>query len=85
MSPLIDLASSGRTLTWDDFAPYEAESIGSGLLTLLYPINGIDGEYQLRITGTPDASPYTIVLQSVRDQTEWIDIRTDDIQTFLNR
>lgn len=85
MSTLIDLAYSGRTLTWDDFAPYEAESMGSGLLTLLYPVDRFDGEYQLRITGTPDASPYTIVLQSVRDQTEWIDIRMDDIQTFLNR
>lgn len=85
MSTLIDLAYSGRTLTWDDFAPYEAESMGSGLLTLLYPVDRFDGEYQLRITGTPDASPYTIVLQSVRDQTEWIDIRTDDIKTFLNR
>lgn len=85
MPILMELAYSGQTLTWEDFAPYEAEVAGSGMYILCYPIAG--GDYQLLIIGTSPENPVpdAIRLQSVKDSTEWIDIRTDDIQTFLDR
>lgn len=74
--------SAGSNLTWADFSPYYNEEIGSGLYILRYPI---DMDYCLMIGGgSMDTSPMYIRLASEYDSENYIDVRTDNIDDFVN-
>ena len=73
----------GENLTWDDFSPYyDTGNIGSGLYILRYPI---DWDYYLLIGGSGmDSPPMYIDLVSGHDTKNFIDVRFDSIDNFIN-
>lgn len=77
-----ELAEKGSNLSWDDFAAYESEEIGSGLYILHYAID--DDFYLLIGGGSQTEAPMYIRLVRTSDNESYIDIRTDDVQVFLN-
>lgn len=77
-----ELAEKGNDLSWDDFAAYESEEIGSGLYILHYAID--DNFYLLIGGGSQTDAPMYIRLVRTSDNESYIDIRTDDVQAFLN-
>lgn len=77
-----ELAQKGEELTWEDFAAYEGVDVGSGLFILLYEVNE---DYDLMIGGVgPDTPPMYIHLVDRSDRENYIDIRTDSVEDFLN-
>ena len=84
MATLISLVEIyGENVTWDTFAPYYYEEIGSGMYILLYPI--VDANYYLLIGGSsPYTSPMYIRLVPTDYPDHSIDIRTESITDFLN-
>ncbi|MGI6617979.1 MAG: hypothetical protein ACOX36_08080 [Saccharofermentanales bacterium] len=82
MAKVKELAIKGNALSWSDFKPYKSRDIGSGLHIFRYEV---DADYYLLIGGIPDSEPIYIRLVSVNDQDDYIDIRTEDIDVFLNR
>ena len=78
-----ELAQKGTELTWSDFEQYESMEIGSGLYILSYEI---DEDYALWIGGgSPEEPPMYILLVSVKNTDNNIDIRTDNIDDFIDR
>ena len=75
-------AEKGEDLTWSDFAQYPGTETGSGLYILVYET---DAAYRVMIGGTPEAPPMYLYLVSTEDFDRRIDIRYDDIDTFLNQ
>ena len=82
------LAEKGEDLSWDDFGQYKHEDIGSGLHVFLYDI---DENYCLLIGGgdTQSAPLYIRLVFKTRnsnfiDDGEYIDIRTESIEDFIN-
>ena len=72
----------GEDLTWSSFKSYASEDIGSGLYILRYPI---DDEYSLWIGGAGmEESPMYIRLVSEQDSDNYIDVRTESIDDFIN-
>ena len=72
----------GEDLTWSSFDTYSSKSIGSGLYILRYPI---DDNYSLWIGGTcPDEAPWYIRLVSEQNTDNYIDVRTESIDDFIN-
>lgn len=72
----------GEDLTWSSFESYASEDIGSGLYILRYPI---DDNYSLWIGGAGmDESPMYIRLVSEQDTDNYIDVRTESIDDFIN-
>lgn len=73
----------GENLTWDDFSPYNnTGDIGSGLYILRYPI---DWNYYLLIGGRGiDLPPMYIHLVSGYDTQNYIDVRFDNIDSFIS-
>lgn len=83
------LAEKGEDLSWDDFAQYKHEDIGSGLYIFLYDI---DENYCLLIGGGGMQTPPMYIRlvfkagnSNVIDAGEYIDIRTESIDDFINR
>ena len=83
MATLISLVETyGNDVTWDTFAPFYCEEIGSGLYILRYPIENMD--YSLMIGGSsPVSSPMYVRLVSDNGG-GYIDIRTDSIEDFIS-
>ena len=82
------LAEKGEDLSWDDFGQYKHEDIGSGLHVFLYDI---DENYCLLIGGgdTQSAPLYIRLVfkasnSNFIDDGEYIDIRTESIENFIN-
>ena len=82
------LAEKGEDLSWDDFAQYKHEDIGSGLYIFLYDI---DENYCLLIGGGGMQTPpmyIRLVFKASNsnfiDDGEYIDIRTEGIENFIN-
>ena len=72
----------GADLTWSSFEAYASEDIGSGLYILRYPI---DEEYSLWIGGAGmEEPPMYIRLVSEQDTDNYIDVRTESIDDFIN-
>ena len=77
-----ELAKKGDTLSWSDFEQYSYVDIGSGLYIHRYDI---DENYYLLIGGGGiQASPIYIRLVSKADDSEYIDIRTESVDAFIN-
>ncbi len=82
------LAEKGEDLSWDDFAQYKHEDIGSGLYIFLYDI---DENYCLLIGGGGMQTPPMYIRlvfkagnSNVIDAGEYIDIRTESIDDFIS-
>lgn len=79
------LAQKGNALTWEDFAPYRAEDIGSGLYILRYQMDG----FELRISGkSMEQKPEEIILFCLftdLGRRYGIDIRTKDVDAFISQ
>ena len=83
LATLKDLVSRlGVYLTWEDFAPYYGEDVGSGLYIMRYVLK--EDEYTLWIGGAPSLTPMYMTLAYTEDGTEGsIDVRIGDIDAFL--
>lgn len=77
-----ELAKIGEALSWSDFGQYDHEDIGSGLYIYRYDI---DEHYILLIGGgNTRTAPEYIRLVLKADNSEFIDIRTENIDAFIN-
>lgn len=76
--------SKKEDLSWDDFDGYYSEDIGSGLMILRYDIqDDVYDNLYLLIGGTPGDIPMYFYLSSQNTE-RYIDIRTEDIEKFLD-
>lgn len=76
-----ELSKNGNDLSWRDFEKYESKDIGSGNHILMY---GIDKEYKLLIGGSSkEEEPDYIRLVRIDNEDKYIDIRTDNIEEFV--
>ena len=74
------LAAKGDALGWDDLALYDYKVTGSGLYIRCYPI---DSRYDLLVGATREtAEPIYYLLQDKKTNAS-IDIRTEDVDAFL--
>ena len=84
LDKVVELSSKGEELTWEDFEQYHGVECGSGLYIVRYEI---DGDYELMIGGTSTTgSPMYIYLvrKDSEDESGCIDIRTEDVQVFID-
>lgn len=76
------LAQKGDELTWEDFEEFSYTETGSGLYIRLYKI---DEMFSLWIGGTnPDEDAWYFHLHASDARDEQIDIRTSDVEAFIN-
>lgn len=76
------LAAKGETLSWSDFEPYAGEEVGFGLYIMHY---GIDNEYYILIGGSyMEEPPMYVRLVAAKNRDHYIDIRTENIDDFIN-
>lgn len=77
------IEQKGDNLTWNDFAPYYGEDIGSGMYIIRYPITQ---DYCLKIVGGGvDIPPIAFYLVSETDDYNSINVLTEDIDDFIQR
>lgn len=77
-----ELAKKGDALSWSDFEQYNSKEIGSGLYILRYDI---DENYYLLIGGgNMQMLPLYIYLVSKADDSVSIDIRTENVEEFID-
>lgn len=77
------LSGKGKELSWSDFEQYPHEDIGSGLYIFRYDV---DENYYLSVGGgSLESSPEYILLVSKADDNVYVDIRTGDIDEFINK
>ena len=84
LDKVVELSSKGEELTWEDFEQYHGVECGSGLYIVRYEI---DDDYELVIGGTSaTGSPMYInlVRKDSEDESGFIDIRTEDVQEFID-
>ena len=84
LATLKDLVQTyGEDLTWDHFAAYHGEDVGSGLYIMRFEI--IDVDCYLMIGGASmELAPMYIKLVSANDPDHFIDVRYEDIEDFLS-
>ena len=82
LDKVVELSSKGDELTWSDFEQYECVVTGSGLYILVYDIDDV---FELRIGGdiNQEYPPTYIILLTKADRGNHIDIRTDNVQKFI--
>lgn len=78
------LADKGDALTWSDFAPYLCDTeAGSGRVVRFY---AVESGYLLLVSGdTAEERPQDSRLVSNATSERYIDIRTDDVDAFLEQ
>ncbi len=82
LDKVVELSAKGEKLSWSDFEQYKSIETGSGLYILVYEI---DETFDLWIGGTAmDESPFYIRLLTKSNIDNYIDIRTDDVNEFIN-
>ncbi len=81
LDDVLVLSQKGDTLSWSDFAPFIGRDIGSGLYIMAYEI---DETFRVFVGGVPTVEPYYIRLKAKGDGDAFIDIRYDDVETFIN-
>ena len=80
LDDVIELSKKGKDLSWADFEKFAYVETGSGLYIRLYKI---DSRFGLSIGGSgTDSEPMYIYLSTGAD---YIDIRGDDVNTFIER
>lgn len=79
LDDIVFLSEKGDELTWNDFDGYLYTETGFGLYIRLYPI---DERFGLSVGGAPGKKlSYILLSDGVSD--DFIDIRTEDVRTFL--
>lgn len=80
LEDVLRLARKGEDLSWEDFEDYAYQDIGSGLFIYEYEI---DERFSLAIGGgSLDSEPMYVHLSAGEDH---IDIRTDDVDAFIEK
>ena len=81
LDKVVELSSNGSDLTWSDFEQYESIETGSGLYILVYEI---DETFDLWVGGSSlDEEPFYIRLLTKLNIDNYIDIRTDNVNEFI--
>ena len=82
LEKVIELSQKGEELNWSDFAEYESVEVGSGLYILHYEL---DETFDLLIGGVPSVEPMYMRLASDTNHNKFVDIRTDDVEAFIEQ
>ena len=83
LEKVIELSKKGNELSWKDFERYVSIEIGSGLYIRRYDI---DENYYLLIGGgSIDEKPMYIYLVKANNPDNYIDIRIDNISSFISK
>lgn len=83
LNEVISLSQKGDKLKWEDFEEYSYIETGSGLYIRYYEI---DDMFSLWIGGTwTDEDPWYFYLHASDAWDEGIDIRTSDVEAFINQ
>lgn len=84
LEKVIELSQKGEALTWNDFEPYDTEGdVGSGLYILRY---NMEEPYYILIGGANmDVMPMYIYLTSTQNPENFIDIRTESVEDFIEK
>ena len=80
LDDVVMLAQKGDALTWSDFERYYGRDIGSGLYIMRYEIDEL---FDVLVGGVPDETPMYIYLRVNNEAGDRIDIRTEDVSTFI--
>ena len=80
LDDVVTLSQKGDALTWSDFERYQGRDIGSGLYIIRYEIDEV---FDVLVGGVPDETPWYIYLRVNNEADDRIDIRTEDVSTFV--
>lgn len=75
------IAQKGDAISWDDFASYHGQDVGSGLYIMRYPM---EPPYYVTVGGVPGEPPMYVRLCSTETQ-QYIDIRQESIDDFVQK
>ena len=80
LDDVVTLSQKGDALTWSDFERYQGWDVGSGLYIMRYEIDEL---FDVLVGGVPDETPWYIYLRVNNEADDRIDIRTEDVSTFV--
>ena len=80
LDDVVTLSQKGDALSWSDFERYQGRDIGSGLYIMRYEIDEL---FDVLVGGVPDETPWYIYLRVNNEADDRIDIRTEDVSTFV--
>ncbi len=80
LDDVVLLSQKGDALTWSDFERYQGREIGSGLYIMRYEIDDL---FDVLVGGYSDETPWYIYLCVNSESEDRIDIRTEDVSTFI--
>ncbi len=80
LDDVVMLSQKRDALSWSDFERYSGQDIGSGLYIMRYEI---DERFEVWVGGVPDEKPWYIYLRVNTEADDHIDIRTEDVSTFI--
>ena len=80
LDDVVTLSKKGNTLSWSDFERYQGWDVGSGLYIMRYEIDEL---FDVLVGGVPDETPWYIYLRVNNEADDRIDIRTEDVSTFV--
>ena len=80
LDDVVMLSQKGDALSWSDFERYQGREIGSGLYIMRYEIDEL---FDVLVGGVPDETPWYIYLRVNNEADDRIDIRTEDVSTFI--
>lgn len=80
LDDVVTLSQKGDALTWSDFERYQGREVGFGLYIMRYEIDEL---FDVLVGGVPDETPWYIYLRVNNEADDSIDIRTEDVSTFV--
>ena len=80
LDDVVMLSQKGDALSWSDFERYQGWEVGSGLYIMRYEIDEL---FDVLVGGVPDETPWYIYLRVNNEADDRIDIRTEDVSTFV--
>ena len=80
LDDVVMLSQKGDALSWSDFERYQGWDVGSGLYIMRYEIDEL---FDVLVGGVPDETPWYIYLRVNNEADDRIDIRTEDVSTFI--
>ena len=80
LDDVVMLSQRGDALSWSDFEQYQGREVGSGLYIMRYEIDEL---FDVLVGGVPDETPWYIYLRVNNEAGDSIDIRTEDVSTFV--
>ena len=80
LDDVVMLSQMGDALSWSDFELYQGREVGSGLYIMRYEIDEL---FDVLVGGVPDETPWYIYIRVNNEADDRIDIRTEDVSTFI--